>query len=88
MGLKVTRLDDIADLTEEALRDEAEGWEDEDTIECGSAIITPDDGSGVMEGFVRVDARKGMVCWGGELSNWIEAEDLDDLFKKYAQDMT
>ena len=87
--VKVTKLASIRDLKNEGLREEAEGWSDENPREqilYGTAVMVPDDGSGPMEGFLCTGSDRGMIAWGdvdGELSNWIEAGSLKELFERY-----
>lgn len=80
--------DGAAQLPHEGLRDEAEGWAAQgNSVECGEAIMLPDDGSGTMYGFYDSTQGKGMVAWGMsesvELSDWIDAATLEEVFKSY-----
>lgn len=86
MGLRITSyVNGVDDITSEDLREEAQGWEG--VKKAGTAIFSPDDGSGPMEGFLRCDASLGMIIWGDSMSDWIEADSLEELFKSYVRDM-
>lgn len=87
MKLKITRLASLSELADEGLREEGSAWaEDEGEVVAGRALQVPDDGSGPMEGFFRSKAGMGMVEWGS-LSDWIEADSLEDMFRKYTEDL-
>ncbi len=78
----------LAELPHEGLRDEADAWEAQgEKVVAGRALPIPDDGSGPMCGFLRLDEGTGMVAWGltddAEMSDWIEAGSLAELFNKY-----
>lgn len=85
--LKVSRYDNLEEIKDEDLREEGKGWADEEKVVAGTAVMQPDDGSGPMEGFYREGEEKGMVSWNGEMSDWIDAGSLEDMFKKYVADM-
>jgi hypothetical protein len=54
--------------------------------------MLPDDGSGTMYGFYDSTQGKGMVAWGMsesvELSDWIDAATLEEVFKSYLAGMS
>lgn len=88
--VNVTRLKSVQELTNEDLRGEGEGWQDEgETVEAGTAVLVPDDGSGPLQGFYRADKGKGMVAWGDDDNpcDWIDCDSLEDLFRIYANTM-
>lgn len=85
MAFKFQPLSSANDLSNEGLRDEALAYLE---VQAGTAILVPDDGSGLMQGFFIPKESKGMVAWGenAELSDWIKCNDLRDLFRKYIAD--
>ena len=88
-AVKVTQYQNLDEVKDDDLREEAEGWQTvtKSNIVCGTAILTPDDGSGPMEGFFDRDQGQGMVVWGDSLSDWIAAHDLHSMFRAYVQNM-
>lgn len=89
--VKVTQYESLKDMKNEGLREEAECWEAEGRkIQCGTAIMVPDDGSGPMEGFYVEGKSQGMIVWNDpdSFSTWIDADSLSDMFKRYVNNST
>jgi hypothetical protein len=84
--LQITKLAELSELKEEGLRDEAAGWTDRYKPVIGRAVMVPDDGSGPMEGVFFQGKGEGIVSWGDSLSDWIECQSLDELFRIYVKD--
>lgn len=87
MAVRITKYNDLSEIKNEDLREESEGWLKGHNICCGTAIIVPDDGSGPMEGFFDSNQQQGMIVWGDSLSDWIEADDLESMFRSYIKNM-
>jgi hypothetical protein len=82
--VQVIRLRRIEDLGDDNLRTQAEAWSRVEIVEAGVAITVPDNGR-PMEGFYRITSRRGVVLAGIEpLSEWIEADSLEEMFRIYA----
>lgn len=78
----------LSEIQHEGLREEAQGWAaDKHTITAGRGRLSVNDGSGPFEGFVDESQGKGMVAWGDDMSDWIEANSIRDLFSKYTENM-
>jgi hypothetical protein len=80
-AFRAKRYSKVSEIRSENLREEAEGW---DVLECGEATLTDDNET--LEGFVTSDG-KGMVIWDDNFSDWIAADDLNDLFREYLKGM-
>lgn len=86
--VRVTQYDSLEKIQHEGLREEAEGWQQASNITCGSAVVLPEDKrEKPMEGFFDSSKGQGMVVWDDDMSDWIDADDLRDVFKNYVKDM-
>lgn len=78
MGLKTKLYDNVNEIKDEGLREEALCYQ---KVIAGSALLPKEDGGGIMEGFYDEAESRAMVTWAGESSDWIECDSLAEAFK-------